>query len=122
MKVLVDMNLSPMWVGFLAARGIDAVHWMDVGDTRAADEVLMGWAKERGAVVLTHDLDFSALVATTGASGPSVVQVRAQNVLPDAIGEDVFSVLREHSDVLAEGAIVTVDEVASRVRILPVRR
>lgn len=116
------MNLSPMWVGFLAARGIDAVHWVDVGDARAADEVLMGWAKERGAVVLTRDLDFSALVATTGVSGPSVVQVRAQNVLPDAIGEDVFSVLREHSDVLAEGAIVTVDEMASRVRILPIRK
>ena len=52
----------------------------------------------------------------------SSVQVRAQNVLPDAIGEDIVSVLREHSDMLADGAIVTVDEVASRVRILPVRK
>jgi len=121
-KVLVDMNLSPIWVGFLTDRGIEAVHWMDVGDARAPDETLMRWARQRGAVGLTHDLDFSALVATTGASGPSVVQVRAQNVLPDAIGEDIVSVLREHSDALAEGAIVTVDEVASRVRILPVRK
>lgn len=117
----MDMNLSPVWVGFLTDRGIEAVHWMDLGDVRAADETLMAWARERGAVVLTHDLDFSALVATTGASGPSVVQVRAQNVLPDAIGEDIVSVLREHTEVLADGAIVTVDEVASRVRILPVR-
>lgn len=29
MRFLVDMNLSPRWVDFLAAAGCEAVHWMD---------------------------------------------------------------------------------------------
>jgi predicted nuclease of predicted toxin-antitoxin system len=42
----------------------------------------MAWARENGHVVLTHDLDFGTLLALTRANGPSVVQVRAQDVLP----------------------------------------
>jgi predicted nuclease of predicted toxin-antitoxin system len=31
MKILVDMNLSPTWVQFLVAHGIEAVHWSAIG-------------------------------------------------------------------------------------------
>ncbi len=31
MRILVDVNLSPAWVEALRARGIDALHWRDVG-------------------------------------------------------------------------------------------
>ena len=27
MKILIDMNLSPKWAGFLNENGIEAVHW-----------------------------------------------------------------------------------------------
>jgi len=27
MKLLVDMNLSPRWVGWLASVGVEAAHW-----------------------------------------------------------------------------------------------
>jgi predicted nuclease of predicted toxin-antitoxin system len=91
MKPLVDMNLSPRWVQFLATKGIDALHWSPVGDARATDETIMRWAIDRGYAVFTHDLDFSAILATAGASGPSVLQVRAQNVLPEAIGRTSYA-------------------------------
>jgi len=45
----------------------------------------MSWARERDHVVLTHDLDFTALLAASQAAGPSVVQVRAQDVLPETL-------------------------------------
>lgn len=32
MKLIVDMNLSPRWVEFLAGAGIEAVHWSMIGD------------------------------------------------------------------------------------------
>lgn len=32
-------------------------------------------------VAFTHDLDFSALLAATQATGPSIIQVRAEDVL-----------------------------------------
>lgn len=116
------MNLSPLWVGFLAEHEITAVHWSTLGSASAPDPVLLSWAKENGYVVFTHDLDFSSLIALAGLSGPSVLHVRSQHILPAQIGATVVAVLRAQVDSLASGAIVTVDETAARVRILPIRR
>lgn len=122
MKLLLDMNLSPTWVRFLEENGFEAVHWSTTGESTATDAVIMAWARDHGFVVITHDLDFSALLASTEAAGPSVLQVRTQDVLPDAVGSDVVRVLRNHRAALDEGAIVSVDEIASRVRVLPIRK
>jgi predicted nuclease of predicted toxin-antitoxin system len=122
MKILLDMNLSPDWVEFLRGEGFEAVHWSSVGDPRASDSVIMEWARNAGHVVFTHDLDFCALLAARQAAGPSVAQVRTQDVLPGAIGRDVVRVLRMRAATIEEGAIVTVDKVGARVRVLPIRR
>ncbi len=53
MKVLLDMNLSPHWQTTLADTGIEAVHWSHVGDPRAPDSLLAGYALANGLVVLT---------------------------------------------------------------------
>jgi len=82
----------------------------------------MTWARDGGYVVLTGDLDFSALLATSSATGPSVVQVRTQDVFPESLGAHVIRVQLEQSDALESGAIITIQEIASRVRILPIRR
>jgi hypothetical protein len=50
-----------------------------------------------------------------------VLQVRSQNVLPEAIGRLVIRVLAEHAESFNAGALVTVDEHAARVRVLPIR-
>ena len=122
MRLVVDVNLPPKWVEFLATRGIEAVHWSQVGDLRATDATIMTWARDGGYVVLTSDLDFSVMLATSDASGPSVLQVRAQDVLPESIGDQVVQVLREQSEAMESGAIITIDEIAARVRILPIRK
>jgi len=122
MKLLLDMNLSPTWVRFLEENGFEAVHWSTTGEPTATDAVVMAWARDRGFVVITHDLDFSAILATTEAVGPSVVQVRTQDVLPDVVGSVVVRVLRDHLTALDQGAIVSIDELASRVRVLPIRK
>jgi predicted nuclease of predicted toxin-antitoxin system len=82
----------------------------------------MEWARQHDHIVFTHDMDFAALLAVTGAAGPSVLQVRAQDVLPDTIGRDVVRVLTMRAEAFAAGAIVTIDKVKSRVRVLPIRR
>lgn len=122
MKILVDLNLAPAWVGFLRERGIEARHWSEIGELRAPDAEIMRWALQHGFVVLTHDLDYSALLAATRAEGPSVVQVRTHDVLPAAIGELVTRVLGEHASALEKGAIVTIDLPGARVRSLPIER
>jgi predicted nuclease of predicted toxin-antitoxin system len=122
MKLLLDMNLSPGWVRFLAESGFEAVHWSTIGEPNATDSAIMAWARDRGFVVITHDLNFSSILASTESVGPSVVQVRTQDVLPDTIGGDVVRVLREHRAALDEGAVVSIDALTSRVRVLPVRK
>jgi predicted nuclease of predicted toxin-antitoxin system len=121
MRILIDVNLSPAWVTLFAAKQIDATHWTTLGDPRATDDEIMRFARDHQYVVFTHDLDFGALLALTQAVGPSVLQVRSQNVLPSALGELVVRVLSEHGDALEAGALITVDEHSARLRILPIR-
>jgi len=119
MKVLVDMNLSPRWVERLSANWFAAAHWSTLGAANAADAEIMRFAAAHDYVVLTHDLDFGAILAATHGSKPSTVQVRADDVSPDAIGEPIMEALRQLAAELAEGALVTVDPSRTRVRILP---
>jgi len=118
-QLVVDMNLSVEWIAELAAHGWSAVHWSTVGDPRADDSAIMAWALANGHVVFTHDLDFGSMLALTHATGPSVLQVRGQNVLPEDIAPAVMAALRQHDAALAAGALVVVDLKKSRVRVLP---
>jgi predicted nuclease of predicted toxin-antitoxin system len=63
MKILIDMNLSPMWVQFLVAHGIEAAHWSTIGEASAPDSLILDYAPSSGFVVFTHDLDFGMLLA-----------------------------------------------------------
>ena len=80
----------------------------------------MDWAAARHYVVFTHDLDFGAMLALTHDIGPSVLQVRAGNVLPDHLESAVIAALNQHEADLASGALVVVDANRSRVRVLPI--
>src|SRR5271165_4425240 len=84
------MCLSPLWVQFFADSGFDSVHWSGIGDPSAPDSEIMDYAGRNGMVIFTHDLDFGALLASRKTRRPSVIQVRAQDILPVAIGEMVI--------------------------------
>jgi len=90
-----------------------------VGAPTASDRHIMAWAGENGYVVFTHDLDFSALLAATQGEGPSVIQVRIQNVLPEAIVALVINALKKFRNELEKGAIITIEPHRTRVGILP---
>ena len=122
MKVLVDMNLSPRWVGLLNGLGMQAAHWSTVGKANAPDTEIMTYAAANDYVVLTHDLDFSAILAATHGEKPSVVQIRAEDVNPDTIGTQVAAALRQMESELREGALLTVDPTRTRLRLLPLHR
>jgi len=122
MKLLVDMNLSPRWVDLFAGVGIEAVHWSMVGAKNAPDSEIMVYASANDYVVLTHDLDFSAILAASHGEKPSVVQIRAEDISPDAIGRQVVIALRQMSLELDEGALLTIDPNRTRLRVLPLHR
>jgi predicted nuclease of predicted toxin-antitoxin system len=121
MKLLVDMNLSPRWVAYLAEADVQSVHWSNCGASNATDPEIMRYAESNGYVVLTHDLDFSAILSSTNGEKPSVVQIRAGDVSPDAMGTLLIAALRQTAPALDQGALVTIDPVRARLRLLPLR-
>jgi len=120
-KLLLDMNLSPRLLGPLRKAGFEASHWMEVGDPRAPDGVVMEWARKNKAVVVTHDLDFSAMLAAINGTSPSVIQVRTQDILSEKFLGILFTALRQLETLLEQGAIIVVDEHGRRARSLPLR-
>jgi predicted nuclease of predicted toxin-antitoxin system len=121
MKLLVDMNLSPRWVKRPVEAGLEASHWLSVGAANASDAEIMAFARTNGYVVLTHDLDFSAILAATQGSKPSVVQIRSDDVGPETLGPILIEALRQMAAQLEEGALLTVDLARARLRVLPLR-
>jgi predicted nuclease of predicted toxin-antitoxin system len=67
LKLLIDMNLSPTWVEALRTMGFEAVHWSSVGDPRAPDREILGYASSQGYVIFTNGLDFGAILAASAA-------------------------------------------------------
>jgi predicted nuclease of predicted toxin-antitoxin system len=102
MKLLLDMNIAPRWARFLAEAGIQAVHWSSVGSADAPDSEIMAYARANDCVILTQDLDFTALLAITQGRKPSVAQIRADDTSPETIGRDVVMALRQAKKELAD--------------------
>lgn len=119
MKFIIDMNLSPAWCQALEQYQWEAKHWSNVGNPAAPDTDIMQWAKENEYTVLTHDLDFGTLLATTSAKGPSVIQVRTQDITPDHLAPLINDALHQYQSLIEAGALITIDEGRARARVLP---
>lgn len=120
MKIIIDMNLSPSWVSYLANYGIEAKHWSVVGKANDSDQTIINWAKKHKFIVFTNDLDFGAILAASNADSPSVFQLRTQDLLPQTIGQKVIDNLKRFEQELNKGALISIDLTRSKVRILPI--
>jgi len=120
MKVLVDMNVSRHVIDHLRRRGVDAVSVSALLDPRAPDEEIVALARDMGAVVLSHDQDFSAILARTRARQPSLINLRLSEVDAASIANVVHRILQDADDELRVGAIVTVGDNRIRIHGLPV--
>jgi predicted nuclease of predicted toxin-antitoxin system len=121
MKLLVDMNLSPRWVGPLVDAGWAAKHWSKIGEPDATDSEILGYAAANDYVVLTQDLDFGAILAITHGKKPSVVQIRSVDISPENIAAQTVAALRHVQTELEVGALLTIEADRTRLRLLPLR-
>jgi len=121
MKLLVDMNLSPKWVGLFHDSGWEAVHWSAVGQPTARDSEIMTFAAANNFVVVTHDLDFSAILAVTHGKKPSVIQIRSEDGSAECIGKQTVAALRHMLAELEAGALLTIEVGRTRLRLLPIQ-
>ncbi len=119
MKLLLDMNLPVRWVDALAQAGHDPVHAVSLGLARAQDAEIMRVARASARVVVTHDLDFGAILAATQGATPSVIQIRADGLSSPIVMSALLTAIRACEAELATGALLTVDAERWRVRLLP---
>ena len=82
----------------------------------------MEWARQNDHIIFTNDLDYGALLYVTGATSPSVLQARSDDVRPAALSDSILRSLASAEEELKKGALVTVDLQRHRVSILPLRR
>ena len=122
MILLADVNVSRRVVDRLREEGFDTVRVSDILDPRTEDREIVAEARRRGAVLLSHDQDFTAILATSGAMKPSLVNIRVSAVEIDTLSRRISSALQITQRDLEEGAVVTLDDRGVRVHRLPVGR
>lgn len=120
MRLLCDVNVSRAVVDRLRQLGLDALRAAELLDPRCDDERIVEEARRIPAVLVTRDLDFSAILATTGARTPSLVSVRVSTTDPDAIAAVIAAAVEACAGDLASGAIVSLDDAGVRVHGLPI--
>lgn len=121
MQFLADMNISPLTVQALAAEGVDIVRVSSLLPANASDEKILALARQHGRILITHDTDFSALLALGGYDQPSLVTLRLLNTDPPVVTERLRAILPQIEAALHHGCAVTVEDHTVRVRQLPIR-
>ncbi len=121
MRFLADMGISPHTVTFLRQKGHAAVHLHEEGLDQITDVAVLRKAREENRVLLTHDLDFGALLAASGAQLPSVVIFRLHDMRPANVNKHLQHILESYEEKLHTGVIISLTEKRVRVRTLPLR-
>lgn len=120
-KFIADIHISPVTIDTLKKNGYDIYRITDKLPATSSDNEITRLAIEERAVIITQDLDFSAIVAQSGLNGPSVISLRVANARPDIVARILIAVLPLIEVELREGAIVSIDEKEYRVKKLPIQ-
>ena len=121
LRFLADMNLSPITVDALQREGWDIARVSTLLPANASDAEILVLARRQNRVVITQDLDFSALLALGGHAQPSLITLRLSNTDPSLVTERLRQIVPQSEQALQEGSAVTVDDSSLRIRRLPIR-
>jgi len=81
LRFLADIHISPMTVEVLRDKGYDIGRVTDKLPATASDKEIVQLALNEKAVIITQDLDFSAILAQSGLNRPSVISLRVDNAI-----------------------------------------
>ncbi len=121
LEFLADMNISPLTVEQLKKHGWNIVRVPEVMSRGSKDIDILIYAQKQNKVVITQDLDFSAILALRGYGKPSLINLRLENPRPDLVTARIIEVVSTMEKELEEGIVVTIDETSARYRNLPIR-
>jgi len=86
----------------------------------AGDHEILEFALGKNAVVVTLDADFHAILAVSGAAGPSVLRIRIPGLRALEITECVRLVRTRFGDELSSGSLATVKSRKTTCHRLPI--
>jgi predicted nuclease of predicted toxin-antitoxin system len=121
LEFLANMNISPLTVQQLRARGWNITRVSEVMEKESKDIEILIYAQKQNKIVITQDLDFSTLLALRGYTKPSVINLRLENPRPGFVSARVVDVVSMMEKELQEGVVITIDETSARYRNLPIR-
>jgi predicted nuclease of predicted toxin-antitoxin system len=122
LQFVADVHISPITVSSLQEAGYQIRRVTDFIPANSSDKQIVELAIQKASVIVTQDLDFSAIIAQSGMIKPSVISLRVGNAKPQTIAVILKTILPLIEKDLISGSIVSVEETEFRVRKLPIIR
>ncbi|MEW5783316.1 MAG: DUF5615 family PIN-like protein [Pseudomonadota bacterium] len=118
--LLLDQGLPRSVGSSLPAASWSVLHVADVGLSRASDLTILQFARETRRHIVTLDADFHAWLATSGATGPSVLRLRIEGLKGKELAALLERIWPSISSAMSNGAMVTVTPDRIRIKHLPI--
>lgn len=118
--LVLDQGVPRDAAGRLRDLGYECIHVGEVGMSAAGDEEILGLALGKNAIIVTLDADFHAILAVSGATGPSVIRIRIQGLRAMEIADCVRLVSTRFESDLIAGSLVTVKSRKTTCHRLPI--
>jgi predicted nuclease of predicted toxin-antitoxin system len=120
LKFFADECISPSTVSFLIKQGYKAEHVEDAKMSSAKDAEILDYTAKNDMVLITQDLDFSALLALSGNSHPGVITIRLKFPSPENVNNSLKKLLDLQTEEQIQGSIIILEETKIRFRRIPI--
>ena len=119
MRLLADLHIAPRTVQLLGSLGHDVLRVTDLLLATASDETIVARAAQDERIILTQNLDMTAIIALSRRQYPSLVTLRLSSVRIKFVNTILQRTLPILEQDLLQGAFVTIGDSRVRLRRLP---
>lgn len=119
-RLILDQGVPRDAAAQLREDGFACEHVGELGLSHAEDSEILDYARGRQAVVVTLDADFHAMLAVSGARGPSAIRLRLQGLKGTKVRELVTQVVGRFAAELRRGCLITVKAGKTTCHNLPI--
>ena len=120
MRILADIHIRPATVQHLNSLGHEVIRSSDILPEEAPDLEIIERAVASDRVILTEDLDFSDIIALSGATRPSLITLRLTDASAGNVNRIIAAALPALEGLVTAGILATVEDERVRIRELPV--
>ena len=119
MRLLANLYIAPRTVQLLRSLGHDVLRVTDLLLVTASNETIVERAAQDERIILTQNLDMTAIIALLRPQYPSLVTLRLSSVRIEFVNTILQRTLPILEQDLLQGAFVTIEDSRVRLRRLP---